>query len=67
MSIDLDIDLFIAEVHKRPGLYDKESKEYSDKIIKDKLWDEVSAVVVENWNELTAQEKREKGKSSKIV
>lgn len=62
MSVDLDVDLFIAEIQKRPALYDKSLQEYAEKNIKDKLWAEVCEVMLENWKTMTPQEKREKSK-----
>ncbi|KAG8324091.1 hypothetical protein J6590_100455 [Homalodisca vitripennis] len=49
------------EVEKRPALYNKQLKEYSDRNIKEKLWTEVCGKVIENWNDLTSKEKKHKG------
>lgn len=57
----IDTDLLISEVEKRPALYNKQLKEYSDRNIKEKLWTEVCGKVIENWNDLTSKEKKHKG------
>lgn len=36
-----NIELLIIEVEKRPALYNKKLKEYSDKNLKEKLWTEL--------------------------
>jgi hypothetical protein len=41
MSIVEDIEKLILEVERRPPLYNKKLKEYSDRNLKDKLWYEV--------------------------
>lgn len=54
----LDPELIIIEVEKRPALFDKRLKEYSDRNIKEKLWGEVCVNVIRNWSELSAKEKK---------
>lgn len=39
--MSVDTELFIIEVEKRPALYNTKLKEYSDKILKNKLWIEI--------------------------
>ena len=60
MSIVQDIEKLILEVERRPPLYNKQLKEYSDRNLKDKLWYEVYESVVTNWSELPAEQKSEK-------
>ena len=57
-----DCETLIAEVEKRPPLYDFQLKEYSDKNIKEKLWSEVCEAVVSDWNTLSPEDRNEKGK-----
>ncbi|KAL4718720.1 hypothetical protein ACJJTC_017792 [Scirpophaga incertulas] len=52
----------IEQVEKRPALYKKNLKEYSDVNVKKKLWEEVCEAVVPDWNELSAQEKTNQGR-----
>lgn len=47
----------IEEIEKRPPLYKKNLKEYSDANVKRALWLEVCEVVVPGWNLLDRQEK----------
>jgi hypothetical protein len=39
------------EVVRRPPLYKKNMKEYSDRNLKEKLWNEICESVVTNWSE----------------
>jgi hypothetical protein len=47
--IVLDTEKLIFELEKRPALYDKKLKEYSDRNVKEKLWGEVCANVISSW------------------
>ena len=60
MSIVEDIEKLIWEVERRPHLYNKKLKEYSDRNLKDKLWYELYESVVMNCSELPAEQKSEK-------
>ncbi|KAL4152835.1 hypothetical protein QTP88_000668 [Uroleucon formosanum] len=57
MRIETSIENLIEVIEKRPALYKKQLKEYSDINLKKKLWEEVCEVVIPDWNELGAQEK----------
>jgi len=57
-----DCEILISEIEKRPALYDCPMKEYSDKVLKNRLWGEVCEAVVSEWSQLDGPEKREKGK-----
>jgi hypothetical protein len=60
MFVVEDIEKLICEVERRPPLYNKKKmKDYSDKNLKDKLY-EVSKSLVTNWGELPAELKSEK-------
>jgi hypothetical protein len=45
-------------VEKRPALYLKSLKEYSDTNHKQKLWEEVWTDLIENWNGLAPEEEK---------
>jgi len=60
MFIVEDIEKLILEVERRPPLYNKKLKEYSDRNLKDKLWYDVYESVDTNWSELPAEQKSEK-------
>ncbi|CAI6372791.1 unnamed protein product [Macrosiphum euphorbiae] len=64
MLVETSIENLIEEIEKRPALYKKQLKEYSDINLKKKLWEEVCEVVIPDWNELGAQEKTKQGKSN---
>jgi hypothetical protein len=49
--------LIREEVEKRPALYLKSLKEYSDINHKKKLWEEVCTALIGNWNGLAPEEK----------
>ncbi|XP_023706828.1 uncharacterized protein LOC111864070 [Cryptotermes secundus] len=57
---DQSIEKLIEEVEKRPALYLKSHKEYSDINYK-KLWEEVCTALIENWNGFTPEEKKTEG------
>lgn len=59
---DEEIDKLIDEVEKRPPLYLKSLKEYSDSNLKKKLWEEVFTIVAQNWTGLPPEEKQSLGK-----
>lgn len=52
---------FILCIEKRPALYDKSIKGYSDRNVKETLWQQVYSEVVPNWVQLTLQEQINKG------
>jgi hypothetical protein len=58
---DHSTDKLIEEVEKRPALYLKSTKEYSDTKHKKKLWEEVCTALIENWNDLAPEEKKTEG------
>ncbi|XP_050306920.1 uncharacterized protein LOC126743744 [Anthonomus grandis grandis] len=43
-----DIEMFICEIKKRSGIYDMKSKDYSNRDVKAKMWEEVAMVMYEN-------------------
>ncbi|XP_072933713.1 uncharacterized protein [Epargyreus clarus] len=53
-----DIDTLIAEVHKRPAIWNKSIEEYSSKLLKLRFWDEICEEMVQNWSELTSKKKK---------
>lgn len=57
LLVDTYIEKLIQEIEKRPALYKKNLKEYSDVNQKIKLWEGVCEAVVPNWNELGAEDK----------
>lgn len=57
----------IVEVQKRPALYDTTLRQYSDRNVKNKLWEEVYHNVVNNWMTLSEAEKKKKGKFLKSI
>ncbi|XP_054282081.1 transcription factor Adf-1-like [Macrosteles quadrilineatus] len=62
---DDKVDKLIDEVEARPPLYKKSLKEYSDIILKKKLWEEVCEAVVDNWGTLQTKEKANEGTNIK--
>lgn len=57
-----DTEIFICEIEKRPAIYDIKSKEYSNRDVKAKMWEEVAMVMYKNWNELPIQERNKLGR-----
>ncbi|XP_056641520.1 uncharacterized protein LOC130448258 [Diorhabda sublineata] len=62
LIIESSVENLIEEVEKKPALYKKSLKEYSDANMKKKLWEEVCEAVVVDWNSLSAEEKTNKGR-----
>ena len=56
-----DTELFINEVSVRPPLWDMTLKDYSSRDIKAKLLIEIACVFVENWEQLSNEEKNKQG------
>lgn len=61
LIVETSIVKLIEEVEQRPALYKKSLKEYSDANVKKKLWLEVCEAVVVDWNQLSAEDKTNKG------
>lgn len=57
-----DTEIFICEIEKRPAIYDIKGKEYSNRDVKAKMWEEVAMVMYKNWNELPIQERNKLGR-----
>jgi len=62
MLVETSNENLIEEIEKRPALYKKQLKEYSDVNQKKKLWEEVCEIIIPDWNELSAQDKTKQGK-----
>ncbi|XP_065167385.1 uncharacterized protein [Atheta coriaria] len=62
LVVEMCIVNLIEEIEKRPALYKKQLKEYSDVNVKKKLWEEVCEAVVPSWNELSAEDKTKEGR-----
>ncbi|KAK7868315.1 hypothetical protein R5R35_013899 [Gryllus longicercus] len=56
---DIDSELVINEVEKRPALFNKTLKDYSDANLKSKLWEEVCLNVLSTiWGQLSTEKKK---------
>nr|CAI5829759.1 unnamed protein product [Callosobruchus analis] len=51
MDDDFGTDLFIDEVEKRPAIYNMNSKEYSNKILKKRAWEQLVLIFCNDDNE----------------
>ncbi|XP_063366319.1 uncharacterized protein LOC134654778 [Cydia amplana] len=60
-ALPVDNKHIINEVAKRPALYDKTIKQYSDRNVKAKLWLEVYQNVCRDWHILTDTERKYRG------
>ncbi|XP_067121320.1 uncharacterized protein [Centruroides vittatus] len=56
-----DVEKFIGAVEKRPAIYNCKLKEYSNRDIKRKYWDEIGKEMYEKWDRYSAVEKNELG------
>lgn len=61
---EFDTELFITEIEKRPQLYNKTLKEYSDRNLKEKLWSELCVMFIPDFSTLEDKEKKEKGNNN---
>lgn len=59
-----DIEKLISEIEKRPALWDMREKQYSDRVIRRKCWEEIVDLFA-NENS-TIDEKRKLGKYNNI-
>lgn len=57
-----DVDKFIQCIHEKPALWEKRSKEYSDKNCREKSWIEIGEIMFENWLDLELAERDVKGR-----
>ncbi|KAL4709482.1 hypothetical protein ACJJTC_012819 [Scirpophaga incertulas] len=57
----IDVEHLIIAVQERPPLWNKHSKEYSDRNLKTRLWQEICENIVPKWVELSNQNKKKQG------
>lgn len=57
-----DTELFIQEIQNRPVLWDMSKREYSDRILKRKAWEEMCTLFIREFEIKTTREKNEKCK-----
>lgn len=62
MSDSIDVDKFIVELQQRPALWNSESKDMSNKILKNKAWEELCEIFFENYKDKETNEKNEYSK-----
>lgn len=59
-----DIDKFIVEVQKRPAVFDVKSKDYSNKEVKARCWEEIGRAMFDNWEAMSTLEMATAGRPS---
>lgn len=57
-----DTDKLIQTIEENPPIWEKGTKEYSDRGAKEKCWFNVGAGMFENWEEMTDADKQSQGK-----
>ncbi|XP_063612967.1 uncharacterized protein LOC134786343 [Penaeus indicus] len=62
-SFGFDTERFIIEIEDRPAIWDVHLKEYSNKILKAKAWEELCSIFVPNFNDCIATDLQRKWKS----
>jgi hypothetical protein len=50
-----DCEILISEIEKRPAVYDSSVKDYSDKVLKDRLWEKCARQSLRSGANWTAQ------------
>jgi hypothetical protein len=58
---DQSTEKLMDEMEKRPALYLKSMKEYSDTNHKKKFWEQVCTALIENWNGWLLKRKKTEG------
>lgn len=61
---DIDTELFISEIQSRYVIWDQKSREFSDRNLKKKAWEEICNLFIQGFTEKTAKEKNEAGKKN---
>ncbi|XP_055609759.1 uncharacterized protein LOC129756777 [Uranotaenia lowii] len=59
---DLSVHKLIQEVKLRPGLYNRSLKEYTDGNVKKYLWEEVCEALINDWHQLSTEDKSNIGR-----
>jgi hypothetical protein len=60
---DIDNDVLIEEIEQRAPLYKKDLKEYSDIVVKKRLWEEICGKLFpDTWERMTGEQKTKTGK-----
>ncbi|CAG4953390.1 unnamed protein product [Colias eurytheme] len=58
-DLDIDTELFISEIQSRYVIWDQKRREFSDRILKKKAWEEVCNIFIPKFAEKTVREKNE--------
>lgn len=61
-----DTDKLISCVHDKEAIWDQSSKEYSNKINREKAWIEIGQIMYNDWANLEKKCQEEKGKSTNL-
>lgn len=61
-SWDVDPEVLIIEVESRPLLYAKALPEYSNKLMKNNAWENITKKLSEDWDTLTNEQKNNRSK-----
>lgn len=64
---DIDTELFISEIQSRYVIWDQKSREFSDRNLKKKAWEEICNLFIQGFTEKTVKEKNEAGKRNTIL
>lgn len=64
---NFDTELFISEIQSRYVIWDTKSREFSDRNLKKKAWEEICNLFIQGFTEIPIKEKNEAGKRSIII
>lgn len=56
-----DVDKFIQIVEENPAIWEKGTKEYSDRNLREKSWNVVGENMFSNWSDMTYEERSDQG------
>lgn len=66
-DLDINTELFISEIQSRYVIWDQKSREFSDRNLKKKAWEEICNLFIQGFTEKTVKEKNEGGKRNTIT
>lgn len=64
---DINTELFISEIQSRYVIWDQKRREFSDRNLKKKAWEEVCNIFIPSFAEKTSKEKNEAGKRNNNI
>jgi hypothetical protein len=64
---EFNTEIFIQEIENRPVLWDMSKREYGDRVLKRKAWEELCILFIPHFETKTTKEKNEEGKCKSFI